>query len=338
MTIDSRTGRLRVSIILEWANTTLNGVPRAQVLLDILRRQWEAMVRRDYPADLPVDAARFLPSLDERAEILVVSGNAVGAEEEKEIRQHIPDCFDLGIHVGEGLEYYALKNFGAELAGGDILLFLDSDVHPDAGWLVHLLGSFARPEIHAVAGEPYVGPTDTFAAAFALGWTYQLPGESGRLELGRKIYANNIAFRADTFRCTRFAALGRRTRGACSLLARQLERLGRPIWTNTRARVDHPPPSGLRHLAVRALAHGRDMYMTRSEDRNLYGLFTSQAVAGQRLARGLANTARHWRRVGLRPWHLPAVVSIIGTYYALFALGGLLTHVSPIAMGRRFRV
>lgn len=337
MSIDPRPG-LRVSIIVEWANTVLNGVPRAQVLLDILRRQWEAMVTRDYPADLPADAARFLEALDRRAEVLVVSGNAVGAAEEKEIRRRVPECFDLAVHVGEGLEYYALKNFGAELAGGDVLLFLDSDVHPDPGWLAHLLGSLARPEIHAVLGQPYVAPTGLFAAAFALGWTYELPDESGRLEPCRKVYANNIAFRAETFRRTPFVALDRRTRGASSLMAQELERLGRPIWINTRARVDHPPPSGLRHLAVRALAHGRDTYMTTSESRNLHGFLESQRRPAQRLARGLANTARHWRRVGLRPWQLPGAVAIIGAYYALFALGGVLTHASPAIMGRRFRV
>ncbi len=330
---------LRVSIIVEWANTVLNGVPRAEVLLDILRRQWEAMVARDHPADLPADAARFLETLEERAEVLVVSGHAVSADEEKEIRRRVPDCFDLSVHVGEGLEYYALKNFGADLAGGDILLFLDSDVHPEPGWLAHLLGTLARPDIHAVLGQPYVAPTGVFAAAFALGWTYQLRDEVGRLEPCKKVYANNIAFRGDTFRAARFPSLDRRTRGASSILAQHLESVGRPIWINTRARVDHPPPSGFRHLAVRALAHGRDTYMKTSEDRRtLRGLVESQARPARRLARGLSRTARHWRSVGLRPWQVPAAVAIFGAYYALFSLGGLLTHASPAFMGRRFRV
>jgi glycosyl transferase family 2 len=338
VSLDPRPGA-RVTIIVEWANTVLNGVPRAQVLLDILRVQWEAMAAREYPSDLPADAARYLDTLDRRAEVLVVSGHPVSVEHEKEIRRRVPDCFDLSVHVGEGLEYYALKNFGADLAGGDILLFLDSDVHPEPGWLAHLLGTLARPDIHAVLGQPYVAPTSVFAAAFALGWTYQLRDEVGRLERCKKVYANNIAFRGDTFRGVRFPALERRTRGASSILARELESAGRPIWINTRARVDHPPPSGYRHLAVRALAHGRDTYMMTSEDhRTLRGLAASQARPARRLVRGLARTARHWRSVGLRPWQVPAAVAIFSAYYALFSLGGLLTHASPAFMGRRFRV
>jgi glycosyltransferase involved in cell wall biosynthesis len=328
----------RVSIVVEWANTVYNGVPRAQALLDILGRQWDAMVARDYPPHLPAEAKRYLESLDSRAEILVVSGSVVSVDEEKEIRRRVPDCFDVSVHVGKALEYYALKNFGAELASGDILLFLDSDVHPDPGWLAHLLGSFARAEIHAVSGQPYVAPTDVFAAAFALGWTYELPDESGRLLPCKKFYGNNLAFRTETFRRTGFPRLDRRTRGASSLLGRRLEALGHSVWLNCHSRVDHPPPASLKHMIVRALAHGRDIYMVPSEERTLRGFLLSQRTAARRFVRGLRNTARSWRRVGLRPWQLPAVVGIIGTYYAFFALGGALTHVSPAVMGRRFRI
>ena len=40
----------------------------------------------------------------------------------------------------------------------------------------------------------------------------------------------------------------------------------------------------------------------------------------------------------MRPWELPAVLAICASYYGLFALGGVMTHVSPEAMGHRFRV
>jgi hypothetical protein len=47
----------------------------------------------------------------------------------------------------------------------------------------------------------------------------------------------------------------------------------------------------------------------------------------------------HYRRqIGLRFWELPAAIAICSTYYLLFALGGVLTHVAPEWMGRRFRV
>ena len=57
---------VRLSIIIEWANTLLNGTLRAKLLFDILARQWEAIVRHEYPPTLPVEACRFLDRLDSR--------------------------------------------------------------------------------------------------------------------------------------------------------------------------------------------------------------------------------------------------------------------------------
>ena len=118
----------------------------------------------------------------------------------------------------------------------------------------------------------------------------------------------------------------------------ELAKLGIPVWQNQSACVDHPPPASFRHLAIRALAHGRDQYMTRSDERHLYGLARSVTIAASRLGRGFYRTFRYGPRVGLKPWELPAALAITSSYYAFFALGGVLTHLSPEAMGRRFRV
>ena len=182
--------------------------------------------------------------------------------------------------MAEGFEYYPLKNLGASRATGDLLLFVDSDVLPDDGWLAHLLGSFGRPDVQVVSGQTYVGPRDVFSRAFALGWTYELRDESGRFEPCRKFYGNNVAFRAEVFPKDGFPPLGPRTRGASSLLRRQLDAVGIDVWQNRRACVDHPPPSSLRHLVIRALAHGRDHYMKHSTQRHLGGLRVSVGTRG----------------------------------------------------------
>jgi len=324
---------------VEWANTRLNGVPRAWALFDALGRQWRELVDRTHPETLPDAAVRFLDQLDRRAELLVVSGDASAAEVEGEIRARLHERFDIKVLVAAGLEYYPLKNHAARCASGDLLLFVDSDVLPDDGWLAHLLDSFGQAGVDVVCGQTYVAPTDLFARAFALGWTYPPKDESGKLFTPRKFYANTIAFRTEIFlQAGGFASVGSRTRGAASLLGKELGRLGIPVWQNQSACVDHPPPSSFRHLAVRAIAHGRDQYMKRSEARNLYGLGRSVGLAAGRLGRGFYRICRHARRVGLRPWELPAALAICSSYYAFFALGGVLTHVSPQAMGRRFRV
>src|SRR5437763_6200178 len=58
-----------------------------------------------------------------------------------------------------GLEYYELKNLGVREAGGDLLIFVDSDVLPEAGWLAHLLAPLSDPSISVVGGNTYVEPT-----------------------------------------------------------------------------------------------------------------------------------------------------------------------------------
>lgn len=327
--------RPRLSVVIEWANTRLHGVPRARRLLDALVRQWDEIVAGEYPASLPPTAAAFLKSLDPRAELVVVTGESVAPDlAEGQRLGH----FDCSVHVAEGLEYYPLKSFGAERASGDLLLFVDSDVLPEEGWLAHLLGSLARPDIDVVCGQTYVAPSDLFAKAFALGWTYELRDPSGPLMQPTKFYANNILFRTELFRRVGFRPVGRRSRGAVSLLRQDLDRLGVSIWENRMARVAHPPPTSFRHMVVRALAHGRDHYLTHAEGRSLGGLSRSLGVAVRRLARGFRRSFRERRRVDLPRRAVPAVLLVIFGYYAFFALGGILTHAHPEAMSRHFRV
>jgi hypothetical protein len=330
--------RLRLSIVIELANTRLNGEERAARLLARLGRQWEEILAHDFPEALPVEARGFLEGLGERVELLLVSPRVAANALEADVRRLLPGTFDVAIHVADGLEYYPLKNFGASRASGDILLFVDCDVLPDDGWLAHLLGALARRDVDVVCAQTYVAPVDLWSRAFALGWNYGLRDRAGGLSTPEKFYGNTIAFRAPVFRQTPFRPLGRRSRGASSLLRQDLGRLGIAVWENSAAGVDHPPPSSFRHLVIRALAEGRDHYLKHQDTRGLPGLKESLRLAGARLARGFGRARRHWRRVGLRRREVPAAMAIISTYYGLSALGGLLTHASPELMGRHFRV
>lgn len=337
MTITKIAG-MKVSFIVEWANTTYNGLPRFFGFLDILKRQWTEMNSADFPVDLDDASRELLQKIHPVAELLIVSGETISSALVGEIERYCQPVFTPAVHVSSGLEYYALKNYGAGLASGDLLCFLDSDIYPDPGWLHYLLGSFAQDQIGAVAGVPYVAPIDLFSRAFALGWTYPLPEKPGGLSIPTKFYANNLVLRAEVFCQAGFPELQRRTRGAGSLLGERLARLGYPVWLNSKALVDHPAPSGWQHLAVRALAHGRDRYMKYSEERNWEGLIHSQEIAGSRLLRALKNTSTHWRRVGLGRLEVIPATAIMLCYYTLFSLGGLLTHLSPKIMGRHFRL
>jgi len=334
----SKGSPLTVSFVLEWANTTYNGIPRLFGFLDILRQQWQQMIDGQYPSDLDQEACHFLQCISPQPELLIVSGEHIGGTMMEEVSAGCAPAFIPAFHVNEGVEYYGLKNYGAELAGGDILCFLDSDVYPDEDWLMYLLGTLARPEIRAVAGQPYVAPIDLMSRAFALGWTYELQDPSGALIQCKKIYANNVAFDREIFNRVGFAPLKRRTRGAGSILGKELREMGYPVWENRKAQVDHPAPSGWKHLVIRAIAHGRDMCMNETEERSLRGFLHCQKTAAKRLWRGIANTCKNWRVVGLRSLEVIPAMFIITSYYILFSLGGMLTQVSPKLMGRHFRL
>jgi hypothetical protein len=224
---------LRLTIIIEWANTRLNGQPRALRLLEAVDRQWREILARDHPAALPEPARRFLDGLDSRLEVLLVSAEAFPPALAGDLRRRVPADIDLAVHEAPGLEYYPLKNFGASFAAGDLLLFVDSDVLPEAGWLAHLVGSFGQPDVHAVSGQTYIAPVDLTSRAYALGWTYALRDADGGLVTPRKFYANNLALRADLFRKVPFRPLGLRSRGACSLLRDDLARLGLAVWRSS---------------------------------------------------------------------------------------------------------
>jgi hypothetical protein len=241
-------------------------------------------------------------------------------------------CFDVGTHVAPGLDYYPLKNRGAGLATGDVLVFVDSDVLPEDHWLAELLAPFAREDVDAVCGQTYITPTTWYTSAMALAWMFPLRDERTRIVRAPKIFSNNLALRAGVFR---FPPLGLRTRMP---LRREFDRAGIAVWQNPRARLDHPAPPGVRGATVRALAQGRDAYMVDSEARSWKSMAAALGDGTGRMLRGVRRALRERRRIGLRRSAVPPVVAIICGYYAIFLLGVVLTHASPRGLGSRWRV
>jgi len=335
---ETNNAAIKVSFIVEWANTTYNGVPRFFGFLEIMLRQWQELVEGRFPKDLSGEERDFLKRVDHTPEFLLISGEEIDEVLVARIRKQCGSIITPDLQVRDGLEYYAMKNLGADLATGDILCFIDSDVYPEEGWLAFLLATFTDPKVRAASGQPYVAPVDLFAKAFALGWTYDLPDSKGRLYPAEKFFANNVAFVTTLYRSYSFPKMDRRTRGSAALLGEQLMKEGYPVWQNRKALVDHPAPSGWKHLMIRAIAHGRDIYMKRSEDRSVRGLYRSQKTAASRLMKGVKKTFTHWKDVGLKRWEVIPAIFIMGSYYGLFSLGGILTHISPEKMGRRFRL
>jgi hypothetical protein len=243
---------------------------------------------------------------------------------------------------GAGLSYYAMKHLGAERAAGDILIFLDSDVVPEPGWLAALLDAILTEDVQVVCGNTYVEPAGLLGKAFALAWFFPLRSERSDLETGVKCYSNNLAVRADLYHAFPFIEVPGTTRAAMRQLTARLAEQGIAMFKCHRAQVSHPHPRGLAHFLKRAAVHGRDIYLKSNHDTGR--TLTNRRLGGvlgeiwARYAAGIGRTLRDYRRVDLQAFWIPAVLVIMTIYYLVFVAGSVATHLAPSPMGRGLRI
>lgn len=232
------------SVILEWENARLSGSARATRML----------------SELFTQICELAEEIDQQPELIILYEKGVVTPRTIKVALSSASAanapVDVRLHATEGSNYYGQKNEGAELASRDYLLFLDSDVVPEAGWLRAMLGSL-RSGVDVVAGSTYVEPDSFFGRAFGLFWFFppRLPS-SGLIET-KVFFANNVVFRRKLFLAYKFPDLPL-YRGHCSVLGMTLRRQGVRLYQQTNARVAHPPPSPI-HLIHRALSEGYDV-------------------------------------------------------------------------------
>ena len=301
-----------VSIIVEWENTALAGVPRALVTLARLRDETGRSARRIdvlicHDEDTPPDLSPVAAALPPGWRLL-----------------RIP-----------GARYYQLKNHGAAATAGSIILFLDSDAIPEAGWLEGMLAPFDDPAVQVVAGHAYIEAESLYSRAFALTWFFPLRAEPVPLKPATRFFANCVAFRRSTFLAHPFAPVEGASRGACVELARELCEAGITIWKSTAAQVAHPAPRGGGHFALRALAEGRDRL---SRERGWRATIAgSLARFAHHCGAGLWAIVRHRGKVGLSLAGVPVALGICWVYYGLCFAGEAATLLGVGAI-RRVRV
>jgi hypothetical protein len=301
-----------VSIVVEWDNVALAGAPRALVTLARLReetlrseRRIEVLVCHD--EDSPPDLSPLAAALPPGWSLL-----------------RVPDA-----------RYYQLKNHGAAAAAGGIIVFLDSDAIPEAGWLEGMLAPFDDPAVQVVAGHAYIQAESLYSRAFALTWFFPLRARLEPLTPVSHFFANNVAFRRATFLAHPFSPVDGTSRGACVELARELGAAGITIWKTTAAQVAHPAPRGWRHFALRALAQGRDrLARERGWRATIVG---SLARFAHHCGAGLVAIVRHRRKVGLSRAGVPGALGICWLYYGLCFAGEAATLLGVGAI-RRVRV
>jgi len=328
---DERMHKYDVSIVTEWENVLLAEEERCVRMLRQLRLQVLASSRS--------------------IEVLVVFNprQVAGTVVDEAVRRYLLPPGDTGrvipcrIEPAPNLHYYQLKNFGAQLALGNIIVFLDSDVIPEEGWLQAITQPFFdHPEISVLAGHTYLDPNGLLGRAFALGWYFPLRSHSLKLASDTKyFFANNVAFRRHLLEKYPFPEMPEgKTRGACSRLAQILIGEGTVIWSNAAAQTSHPPPNGFSHFLIRGFAQGRDWAITKHEQGT--GRLVCSFIALRNVFSDSFNmsirTIRNGHTIALPFWQAPIAVGIMSIYYIEICLGAWMYLIAPGPSSRMWRV
>ncbi len=221
------------SIVMEWENVRLNGHSRVERVLAALAAQArEFAAAGNAPVELVVT---YVPTQLPEAEMCALLQRAFGPA-------GWPGTTVLA-EAQEGDGYYEQKNLGAARATAGIILFLDSDVVPQPGWLAAMLQPFSRWDVSVLAGATACDARSLFGRAVALFWFLPpFPPRRGVQPLSA-YFANNLAFRRPLFHKLPFPS-NDAYRGQCALQLRALRSLGITLWQQTDARALHPPIAG----------------------------------------------------------------------------------------------
>jgi hypothetical protein len=163
-------------------------------------------------------------------------------------------------------DYYQKKNYGFALSTGDVVVFVDSDLIPEADWLSNLLAAFADFRKSVVVGRTHMETRTIYERGVALFWIFDTRDPSSAVRPTRRLVSNNIAFRRPVL--AHFPFPDRPTfRGQCSELASMLAARGIPLHEHPAARASHPPPQGPRQFLMRAFRAGSDQRFYDALDR-----------------------------------------------------------------------
>jgi hypothetical protein len=150
------------------------------------------------------------------------------------------------IEIDARTGYYDAKNVGFDAVDQNrcqYVVFADADCSPCLDWLEQLLSPFAQPGATsplAVAGRTSYDASPTGSALTAIDFMYfPSPLREGAT---RNFYANNIAFRCDTFEQHRYEPLDGVYRAHCQVMGLRLQAAGVAVLYAPRAHTEHKLP------------------------------------------------------------------------------------------------
>jgi hypothetical protein len=305
--VGNSAGPFFVSLVIEWENAGRIGGERAGRMLEALHAQLET---RD-------------PSLIGQAEIILAYHGE--SPDEDRVRATVAAApngewrADIRPAPSPSQGYYELKNFGAGLAQGEIIVFLDSDVIPQPQWLERLISTFRNPEANVVCGATWVDHGGLYSAAMALGWVFPVPPDDEAIVPVTSFAANNVAFRAELRPTMTFPATDQ-YRGQGVEVIERLRSDGTAILLNRGAQVCHPPPQGLGGFLSRALWSGYDLSV-RERKRGRFAYWRGLKDVARTGAVALHCVATRFGRVKLGPPGAVAAAFIVASYHGMRGVG-----------------
>lgn len=321
----SETSAGKVGVIVEWDNARLSDVDRARLMLERLTTQAREVADRSNRAfDLflifdPDEIPEEVPT--------TVANESID-------RAKWPGRVE--IVRAPDLSYYAQKNFGVTLTDAESIIFIDSDVVPDAGWLAQLLDALESSSVDVVGGETYLTTETFYERLCAALWNFDVQRPGSGIYEAKNFYANNVALKRHVV--TQFPFREAETyRGQCAMLAKELRDNGVKLWRARSATVSHPPPEGFSHFINRAVCQGHDALIL---DRTVIGGTPLGSLF--RFVRSIANAPKRiWsrrREAKLGPVGMISAFGLSTAYSALMLFGELAAFVSPRFVRSNFSI
>jgi hypothetical protein len=248
------------SLVLEWETVEEGGIERAIRGLRAINEQITEL-RHEF-SSTPEVIVCFERHVTTEDELRSIFDRAAG-----------PDGWTANLHtipVPDGTHYYEKKNIGARSSVNEVIVFIDTDLVADPGWLRNLLTAFNSWTVSVMLGATHLDHVSLYEMAMALCWIFP-PATHGRgIQPLRRYSSNNLAFRRALFLRFPFPTLPT-YRGQCGELGQTLLNVGITVQEHTDARATHPPPPGVFGFIHRAWAAGKDaeFYKGLEEDTSL---------------------------------------------------------------------
>jgi hypothetical protein len=174
----------------------------------------------------------------ENCEVIILAGDKATSSDAAWLEERMPPARLIRV---PGATYYRMKNAAIHEAGGDVIVFADSDVTYGRDWLEAMLNAFG-PDVDVVVGNTHYTPGFLRRTLDLCDWP-AIRAHSGFTDW---LYGNNVAFPRRLFGELHFREdMGSSGGGSSDVLREELRARGIRIWFCAEARAWHHLPSFL---------------------------------------------------------------------------------------------